>query len=118
MSAIVYLIGSQTLKEDVRTIMDCQNVVFESLNAPVYGKVLSKEEVADFETKLGLMKSVMKKVIAEGKISERPTLLKVYANESDEIIHDDMMSFLGAGLHTTSYLIQWSLFLAAKYPEE
>jgi cytochrome P450 len=105
MSAIVYLIGSQAHKEDVLTIIDCQNVVIESLSAPLFGKVLSKDEVTGFESKLALMKSVMKKVIAEGKVSERPTLLKVYANESEEVINDDMVSFMFAGFHTTSYLI-------------
>jgi cytochrome P450 len=64
------------------------------------------------------MKSVMKKVIAEGKVSERPTLLKVYANESEEVISDEMMGFLVAGFHTTGYLIQFALYLDAKYPEE
>jgi cytochrome P450 len=117
-SAIVYLIGSQAHKEDVRIIIDCQNFVVESLCARVFGKVLSKDEVAEFEIKLALIKSVMKKVIAEGKVSERPTLLKVYANESEEVINDEMMGFLVGGFHTTSYLIQWSLYLAAKHPEE
>jgi putative N-acetylmannosamine-6-phosphate epimerase len=88
MSAIVYLIGSQAHKEDVLTIIDCQNVGIESLAAPMFGKVLSKDEVTEFEIKLVQMKSVMKKVIAEGKVSERPSLLKIYANESEEVIFD------------------------------
>jgi cytochrome P450 len=118
MSAIVYLIGSQAHKEDVLTIIDCQNTVIDLLCAPFNGKVLSKDEETTLDIKLKLMRSVMQKEIAQGKISERPSLLKVYASETDEVVFDDTMTFMFAGFHTTSYLIQWSLYLAAKYPEE
>jgi cytochrome P450 len=109
---------SQAHKEDVLTIINCQKVGLESLAVFSFCKILSKDEVADSESKLGLMKSVMKKVIAEGKASERATLLKVYANESEEVIFDEIMGFLVAGLLTTSYLVQFALYLAANYPEE
>jgi cytochrome P450 len=116
--AIAYLIGSQADRSDVQTIIDCHNIVLEALFAGSNGVVLSKEENDDFEAKLRLMKSVMKKLITEAKISESASLMKVYANETDEVVQDDMMSFLVAGFHTTSNLIQFALYLAAKYPDE
>jgi cytochrome P450 family 20 subfamily A len=118
MKAIAHLIGSQAEQADVDTIIECQNAVFESLYAPLFGKALTKEDVAELDLKLLRMKAVMKKMITEGQATERPTLLKVYANESEEVVLDDMMSFLVGGFHTTNYLIQFALYLAAKYPEE
>jgi cytochrome P450 family 20 subfamily A len=118
MRAIVYLVGSNADKSEVQTVIDCHNVVFESLYAKRHGRVLTKEDTAIFGEKLAQMKSVMKKLVAQAKISESPSLLKVYANEDEEVINDDMMSFLVGGFHTTSYLIQFALYLAAKYPEE
>jgi cytochrome P450 family 20 subfamily A len=116
--AIAYLIGSRAEKADVMAIIDSQERVFDSLYANANGKVMTQEDKEDFEVKLGQMKSVMKKLVAEAKVSESPSLLKVYADESEEVVLCDMMSFFVGGFHTTSYLLQWSLYLAAKYPEE
>jgi cytochrome P450 family 20 subfamily A len=116
--AIAYLIGSRAEKADVMAVIDSQDRVFDSLFARLNGRVLTQEDKEDFEVKLGLMKSVMKKLVAEAKVSESPSLLKVYAEEREEVVLSDMMSFLVGGFHTTSYLLQWSLYLAAKNPEE
>jgi cytochrome P450 family 20 subfamily A len=118
MKAIAYLIGSRAVKADVMAIIDSQDTVFSFLYAKTDGRVITQEDKEDFEVKLGLMKSVMKKLIAEAKVSESPSLFKVYAEESEEVVLSDIMSFLVGGFHTTSYLLQWSLYLSAKYPEE
>jgi cytochrome P450 family 20 subfamily A len=116
--AIAHLIGSRAERADVLTILDCQKLVFESLHANNNGIVLVEEVQQDFEVKLGLMKSVIKRLVAEAKVSESPSLLKVYAEESEEVVLSDMMTFFLGGFHTTSSLLQWSLYLAAKNPEE
>jgi cytochrome P450 len=118
LKAIAYLLGSRAEKTDVMTILDTQKVVFESIFWRSNAKAMTKEEKEDFEVKLGVLKSVMKKMIAEAKVSESPSLLKVYAAESEEVVQSDMMTFFVTGFHTTSFLLQWSLYLAAKYPEE
>jgi hypothetical protein len=43
----------------------------------------------DKEVKLGVLKSVMKKMVAEARVSESPSLLMVYAAESEEVVLSD-----------------------------
>jgi cytochrome P450 family 20 subfamily A len=115
---VAYLVlGTQADISEVRTIIESYPIVIDALMAKVSGKQFTQEDQDEFERQLGRMKAVIRTLMAH-KPTGATTLLGQYAAESEDVVMDDMISFMVGGFHTSNFLLQWSMFLAAKHPEE
>mmetsp|Transcript_18636 Transcript_18636/g.33679 ORF Transcript_18636/g.33679 Transcript_18636/m.33679 type:complete len:461 (+) Transcript_18636:218-1600(+) len=112
------LFGSSVSRDEVMEIVKSYGIVLDNLTFKKSGSQTEEEEEL-FEVQLERMKSVIYKAMKSAdKGAPNDTMLKYYEAEDEEVKIDDMITFMVGGFHTSNFLIQWSLYLAAKYPKE
>jgi cytochrome P450 len=113
------VVGAHVDKADVLTIMGSHNVVIDSAIATYLGAQMSEEDEQAFTQQFELIVAAIVKLLGAPKETEGPSMQQLLASESDQVAAvNDMITFIVTGFHNINNVLQWSLYLAAKHPEE
>jgi cytochrome P450 len=112
-------VGTHVDKADLQTLVESVKIAANYGGDKYFGVQMSEEAEHESQRQFGLFASTLKRIIEAPDNSEVRSMKQLFTTESDrEVVASDLATFSAGGFYNVDNVLQWCLYLAAKYPEE